>query len=81
MIRAAAGAQMAIMYGNNQLQILKKKKKSVSSCLSRTCDKTHAGMRTYRHGQIAREKPVLQNAPVGDVDVFALIHHYDHRTM
>jgi hypothetical protein len=42
------------------------------------CDNTHAGMRTYRHGQIAREKPVLQNAPVGDVDALALICHDDH---
>ncbi len=36
-------------------------------------------MRTYRHGQIPREKPVLQNAPVVDVDALALIRHNDHR--
>jgi hypothetical protein len=56
-----------------------KEKKSVSLVLSRTCDNTHAGMRTYRHGQVAREKPVLQNAPVGDVDALALIRHDDNR--
>ena len=37
-------------------------------------------IRTYRHGQIAREKPVLQNAPVGDVDALSLIRHHDHRS-
>jgi hypothetical protein len=35
-------------------------------------------MRTYRHGQVAREKPIFQNAPVGDVDALALVRHDDH---
>jgi len=37
------------------------------------------GRDTHDHVKIAREKPVLQNAPVGDVDALALIRHNDHR--
>jgi hypothetical protein len=34
---------------------------------------------TYRHGQIARKEPVLEDTPVGDVNALALIRHNDHR--
>lgn len=60
------------MNHDDQSQILKKKS-------IREFGHIQAQARTHRHGQIARQKSVLEDTPVGDVDALAFICYDDHR--